>query len=100
MVGKCANSRCPAPRHHHEGTLFRLDIDLGNKAGGDERQTEYMWLCDTPLHGLVHKTLGNGITVSICQRCMKSIASSTPTRLRMAEENHHHLCGSRSRKSS
>jgi hypothetical protein len=45
MVGKCANSWCPTTRHHHEGKLFRLDIDLGNKAGGDERRTEYIWLC-------------------------------------------------------
>jgi hypothetical protein len=26
--------------------MFRLDIDLGSKTGrGDERKTEYIWLC-------------------------------------------------------
>ncbi len=45
MVSKCVNRWCPAIRHHHEGKLFRLDIDLGNKAGGSELKTEYIWLC-------------------------------------------------------
>lgn len=45
MVGKCVNSWCRTPRHHHEGKLFRLDIDLGNIAGGNELKTEYVWLC-------------------------------------------------------
>ena len=45
MVSKCANSWCSAIRHNHEGKLFRLDIDLENMAGGDERKTEYIWLC-------------------------------------------------------
>lgn len=45
MVSKCVNSWCPTPRHQHEGKLFRLDIDLGNKAGGNELKTEYIWLC-------------------------------------------------------
>ncbi len=52
---------------------------------------------NSPLPGFAHKNLGNGITVSVCQRCMKSIASPTPVSLRMAEENH--LCESRTRKS-
>jgi hypothetical protein len=45
MVAKCANTRCSTPRRHHEGKMFRLDIELGNKSGEDERQTEYVWLC-------------------------------------------------------
>ena len=45
MVEKCVNNRCPTLRHKHEGKLFRLDIDLGNKAGGSELKTEYIWLC-------------------------------------------------------
>jgi hypothetical protein len=44
----------------------------------------------SPLDGFVHKTLPNGLTISVCQRCKKSIASPTPASLRMAEENH--LC--------
>lgn len=31
MDSKCANSWCSATRRDHEGKLFRLDIDLGNK---------------------------------------------------------------------
>jgi len=45
MAGKCANNGCSTTRPHHEGKLFRLDINLGNKAGGNERKTEYIWLC-------------------------------------------------------
>jgi hypothetical protein len=45
MVKNCANSWCSATRLGHEGKLYRLDIELGNKAGGDEHKTEYVWLC-------------------------------------------------------
>ncbi len=45
MDSKCANNWCPTPRHHRGGKLFRLDINLGNKTGGSERKTEYIWLC-------------------------------------------------------
>ncbi len=45
MVHKCANAWCPTTRQSHEGKLFRLDLDLGNKAGGSEYKTEYVWLC-------------------------------------------------------
>jgi len=47
----------------------------------------------SPLPGFVHKTLANGITISTCLRCMKSIGSPTPASLRIAEENH--PCASR-----
>jgi hypothetical protein len=49
----------------------------------------------SPVVGFVHRTLSNGLTVSMCQSCMKSIGSPTPSSLRMAEENH--LCDSRAR---
>jgi hypothetical protein len=49
-----------------------------------------------PAPGFVHKTLPNGLTISTCLRCLKSIGSPTPTSLRLAEENH--LCGSLTRK--
>ena len=45
MVGKCANGWCSTTRQHREGKLFRLDIDLGSTTGGNERKTEYIWLC-------------------------------------------------------
>ncbi len=45
MVGKCANSWCSTTHQYREGKLFRLDIDLGSKTGGNERKTEYVWLC-------------------------------------------------------
>ena len=64
---------------------------------GQKKDGQNAVVPDSPSPGFAHKTLGNGITVSICQRCMKSIASPTPVSLRMAEENH--LCGMRSRKS-
>ena len=64
----------------------------------DRRRTnETFMIPEPPSPGFAHKTLINGITVSICTHCMKSIASPTPTSLKMAEENH--LCGSRTRKS-
>jgi hypothetical protein len=50
-----------------------------------------------PLPGFVHKHVGNGLTISTCLFCKKSIGSPTPASLRMAEENHH--CGSQNRKS-
>lgn len=40
MVGRCANCWCPTTRHRHEGKPFRLDINLGSKAGQHERRTE------------------------------------------------------------
>jgi hypothetical protein len=45
MVRKCANSWCPTTRHHNDGKLFRLDINLGSRSGENERKTEYIWLC-------------------------------------------------------
>ena len=45
MAGKCANRCCLTPRRPDEGKMFRLDIELGNKAGGNERKTAYIWLC-------------------------------------------------------
>ena len=65
MVGKCANSWCPTTRHHHEGKLFRLDIDLGNKAGGDERKTAYIWLCACCAQVMHPKVEVNGDTVTL-----------------------------------
>jgi hypothetical protein len=65
MVSKCANSRCPTTRHRHEGKLFRLDIDLGNMAGKDERKTEYIWLC-SPCAQMMHpKVVVSGDTVTL-----------------------------------
>ena len=65
MVGKCANSWCSTTRHHHEGKLFRLDINLGNMAGKDERKTKYIWLC-APCAQVMHpKVEVNGDTVTL-----------------------------------
>ena len=49
-----------------------------------------------PAPGFVHKTLPNGLTISTCLRCLKSIGSPTPASLRLAEESH--LCDPRTRK--
>jgi hypothetical protein len=82
MVGKCANSWCPTTRHHHEGKLFRLDIDLGNKAGGDERRTEYIWLC-APCAQVMHpkvEVTGNTVRLLLTKndpmRAVSAAASS------------------------
>lgn len=45
MAVKCVNRYCAATRHHNEGKMFRLDLDLGSRSGGDEQMTEYIWLC-------------------------------------------------------
>jgi hypothetical protein len=55
-------------------------------------------IADTPSPGFVHKSLANGIIVSTCSLCQKTIGSPTPVSLRMAEENHLHLCASCTRK--
>jgi hypothetical protein len=65
MFSKCANSWCPTPRHHHDGKLFRLDIDLGSKAGKNERKTEYIWLCACCAQVMHPKVEVNGDTVTL-----------------------------------
>ena len=65
MVRKCANSWCPTPRQHREGKLFRLDINLGNKAGGEERKTEYIWLCTSCAQVMHPKVEVAGDTVTL-----------------------------------
>ncbi len=55
-------------------------------------------IADTTSPGFVHKSLANGIIVSTCSLCLKTIGSPTPVSLRMAEENHLHLCSSCARK--
>lgn len=85
MVGKCANSWCPTTRHRHEGKLFRLDIDLGNKAGGDERKTEYLWLCSTcaeVMHPRVYVT-GDTIQVRLSKNVPAQVADADALPLRI-----------------
>ncbi len=45
MVGKCANARCAALRHGHEGKLFSVEINLANRSGQQQRRTMSLWLC-------------------------------------------------------
>jgi hypothetical protein len=83
MVGRCANSSCSATRHQHEGKLFRLDINLGNKAGGTERKTEYIWLCahcSQQMHPKVEVT-GNTVTLRLTKsEPMRLARTETPLR--------------------
>ena len=65
MDEQCANSWCLNSRHQDEGKLFRLDIDLGNKAGGDERKTAYIWLCTRCAQRMHPKVEVTGNTVSL-----------------------------------
>jgi hypothetical protein len=69
MVGKCANNWCPTTRNH-QGKLFRLDIVVGNRAGGKERKTEYIWLC-APCADKLHPevdVLGNTVTLRLTKK--------------------------------
>jgi hypothetical protein len=81
MVGQCVNSWCPTPptlRHNQDGKLFRLDINLGNKAGGDERKTEYIWLCAhcaLEVHPTVVVT-GNTISVRLAKNPVRVTAAN------------------------
>jgi hypothetical protein len=80
MVGKCANSWCPTPRHHHEGKLFRLDIDLGTKTGGDERKTEYIWLCACCAQ--VMQVNGDTVTLRLAKNdVMRVVETALPSAL-------------------
>ncbi len=65
MPDKCANNWCPTTRHHQEGKLFRLDIDIGNKTGGDEQKTEYVWLCAQCALEMHPKVVITGDTISL-----------------------------------
>jgi hypothetical protein len=80
MVSKCANSWCPTTRHPHEGKVFRLDIDLGNMAGGDERKTEYIWLCalcPRVMHPKVEVT-GDTVTLRLTKNNPLPASTSAP----------------------
>jgi hypothetical protein len=78
MVGKCANSWCPATRHHHEGKLFRVDIDLSNKSGENEYKTDYIWLCSRcaqEMHPTV-EVVGNTIKVRLSKNDPMRVADA------------------------
>ncbi len=46
MVARCANPACSSACHRpEEGKLFRVDIEIANKAGTTEQNTAYVWLC-------------------------------------------------------
>jgi hypothetical protein len=62
---KCANRWCSATRHHHEGKLFRLDLDLGSTTGCDECRTEYLWLCPDCAQLMHPRVEVNGNTVTV-----------------------------------
>jgi hypothetical protein len=69
MVRKCANRGCSATRRHQEGRLFRLDIGFGHRAAGDERKTEYIWLC-APCAARMHPEVqctGNSVVLRLAE---------------------------------
>lgn len=45
MPNRCANPSCCSNRKSREGTMFRLDIELGDLAGRETREYTYIWLC-------------------------------------------------------
>ena len=65
MPDKCANNWCLTTRHHQEGKLFRLDLDIGNKTGREERKTEYVWLCAQCALEMHPKVVITGDTISL-----------------------------------
>ena len=78
MGGKCVNIWCPSTRHNHEGKLFRFDIDIGNKAGGNELKTEYIWLCDRcalEMHPEVEVT-GNTVKLRLSKNAPMRVAAT------------------------
>lgn len=85
MVSKCANSWCTTIRCHNEGKLFRLDVNLGSKSGGDERKTEYIWLCDCCAQVMHLKVEVIGDTVTL--RLTKNGASPAAPDSNMKREN-------------
>ena len=85
MVGKCANSRCFTTRHHQEGKQFRLDIALGNKAGGNELKTEYIWLCAKcalEMHPQVEVT-GNSVILRLTKNDVVPMADAAASSVRV-----------------
>lgn len=77
MVHKCANGWCRTLRQHYEGKLFRLDLDIGNMAGGDVYETEYVWLCPRCAELMRPKVEVVGNTVTL--RLTKIDAANTNT---------------------
>jgi hypothetical protein len=45
MAARCANPACQAIRHEDEGKLFRIEVELGDKAGTRKLKTGSLWLC-------------------------------------------------------
>jgi hypothetical protein len=85
MVGKCANSWCSTTRHHHEGKLFRVDIDLSNKAGEDEQKTAYVWLCARCAEQMVPKleVTGHTVTVRLSKNDATPVANASASSMRV-----------------
>lgn len=84
MTVKCVNHYCSATRHHDEGKLFRLDLDLGSKNGGDERMTEYLWLCADCAQRM-HPTVevsANKVTVRLSENLPMPLGDSSTAQLR------------------
>ncbi len=65
MVGKCANSWCSATPYNHTGKLFRVEIDVGSKAGKCRRETTDLWLCSRCAAELDVKVEVTGDTVRV-----------------------------------
>jgi hypothetical protein len=59
--------------------LFRLDIDLGNQAGGHERKTEYIWLCAECAELMHPKVDVIGDTVTL--RLTRNVSHTEPYRM-------------------
>ncbi len=76
MVRICANKFCANPSHEY-GRLFRLDIDIGDKSGGTEHKTEYVFLCDACAQKMrpVVEVVGDAIRVRLARNSPKEITN-------------------------
>ncbi len=78
VPGICANKLYSAHRSDNNGTLFRLDLGIGNATGETQRETAYVWLCSSCARKLRPKvsTAGGRILV-----CLASIRHSSGARM-------------------
>jgi hypothetical protein len=75
VVNKCANNSCSALHAENEGSLFRLDIDIGNTAGETKRETTYLWLCASCSQQMSPKVtvVGDTIRVGLALTCHNAV---------------------------
>lgn len=77
MTHRCANRFCSVPSPSNEGTLFRVDIELGDMAGRHKQKSAYVWLCVACAEKMKPR-------VEIVDGAVRVLLASRGTALRMA----------------